>query len=236
MRLLLREVYAWDEEPHSREGQPIAWFSPDELADLPMPAADRPMIKALTLDARYLISPDPARFRDTADFMALWQARLDAGFRWLVLRAGGLDRNELETLATACGQLARRYAARWLIEDDAELAEAVGADGVHLSPGRLVRCENRPLPESRLVCAECHDGEQMQLAGRLGLDFIISSRVTAAEPTERRAASEWRGLGQTCAQSPLPLLAPGRVGAFALQQAREHGAFGLVSDFADVEP
>jgi len=227
VRLLLREVCDWDGEPHSREGQPIAWFALEQMHDLAMPAADRPMLKALGLDPRYLIAPDPARFPTPADFLADWEACLATGYRWLQLGAGALDRNAFRELATACGDLARRYGARWLISDDVQLAVDAGADGVHLSTKALIRCRVRPLPESKLVCASCRDIDDLQLAGRLGLDFVTVGPVlrSAAQPGAQTLG--WDGLAELCAKSPLPVLAQGGLSPPDLERAREHGAFGI---------
>jgi 8-oxo-dGTP diphosphatase len=40
-------VQQWRGEPHGREGQPLAWVSPRQLNDYPMPAADVPLIPIL---------------------------------------------------------------------------------------------------------------------------------------------------------------------------------------------
>ncbi len=37
----------WKGEPHGREGQKLAWVAPQDLAEYPMPAADRPLIPML---------------------------------------------------------------------------------------------------------------------------------------------------------------------------------------------
>ena len=49
-------VTAWQGEPHGREGQPLTWALPAELAGCVFPAADQPIIAAL----RRLLSPAEA--------------------------------------------------------------------------------------------------------------------------------------------------------------------------------
>lgn len=234
VHLLLREVLAWDGVAHSREGQAIGWFDPAEMGKLPMPAADRPMCKALSLDPRYAISPDPQQFASLAAFLADWEARLLAGYRWLQLRAHSVDQATLVQLAESCAALARRHGARWLLNGDAQLAASLGADGVHLSSRQLARCQARPLPESLLVCASCHDESELHRAGQLGLDFVTLSPVlpTATHPQSRVLG--WDGFERLCAQSPLPVLALGGLGPSDLARARQHGAFGVagISAFA----
>ena len=232
VRLQLREVHVWDGEPHSREGQPIGWFDLEAVHQLPMPAADRPMVKALSLDPRYLISPDPARFSTKTEFLAGWEASLAAGYRWLQLSAPKLTREALLALARACSALTRRHGARWLIDADAELAEQVGADGVHLAAAKLAGCQSRPLAESSLVCASCHDAADLERAGDLGLDFVILSPVLAPRAQPQEDGLGWAEFERLCAASPLPVLALGGVGPEDLARARECGAFGVAGTFS----
>lgn len=227
VRLLLRLVEAWDGEPGGREGQPLSWFEIPETFNLAMPAADRPMLKALALDPCYAISADPELFSSQAAFLADWEARLAAGWKWLELRAPSLDPDRLQVLARECGRLARRYPARWLIRGAPELALDSGADGVHLGPEDLARCQTRPLPEQALVCASCRDPSDLARAGRLGLDFVIVSPVLVSEPDAGTDALGWSELARLCALSPLPVLAHGGLNPGHLELAREHGAFGV---------
>jgi len=227
VRLLLRAVDAWEGEAQSREGQPLAWFDPSETVDLPMPAADRPMLKALSLDPRQSISPDPQFFASTSDFLADWESRLAAGYRWLQLRADSLGDDQLLNLARACGQMAVGYGARWLIHGRPELALAAGADGVHLSASGLSRCKTRPLPETALVCASCKDENDLRRAGQLGLDFVTVSPVLAPHSDQDGITLGWAGLENLSACSPLPVMAAGGLKPSDLDQARAHGAFGV---------
>lgn len=232
VRLHLRQVDAWEGEPHSREGQPIAWVHPAAAGRLDMPAADRPMLKALTLDPCYAISPDPSAFESMPAFLADWEARLAAGYRWLQLRAHSCPEPELLGLARRCGELARRYQARWLLNGPPELALAAGADGVHLGVSAMQRCTCRPLPDRYIVNASCQNEQELARSGQLGLDFVTVSplRPSASHPDAQPLG--WDGLERLCRLSPLPVLALGGVGPADLDQARQCGAFGVAGTTA----
>ena len=49
-------VTAFEGEARGMEGQPLVWAAPQELAEYPMPAADRPIVMALNLPDRYLVT------------------------------------------------------------------------------------------------------------------------------------------------------------------------------------
>src|SRR5471030_2763692 len=46
-------------QAHGRETQALRWVSMDEVTQVDMPAAARPVISALRLPRRYLITPEP---------------------------------------------------------------------------------------------------------------------------------------------------------------------------------
>ena len=60
-------VIEWRGEAKGMEGQQIAWVDENLLSEYPLPEADRPLLKALTLPDRYLITP-PA-YESRADFL-----------------------------------------------------------------------------------------------------------------------------------------------------------------------
>ncbi|MFW5815551.1 MAG: Nudix family hydrolase [Wenzhouxiangella sp.] len=233
VQLFLREVSTWQGVPSGLEGQALKWVGLEDAGSLPMPAADRPMLKALALDARCAISPDPAAYPDSESFLQGWEAGLKAGFRWIQLRAPALSEAQLRPLAARCADLARRYRARWTLAAEPELAQALGADGVHLSRARLHRCRARPLSQDALVTASCQDADDLALAGRLGLDLVMVSPVCPdTSPGPSRPRLDWTAVRRLCAHSPLPVMACGELGPEDLPRARAAGAFGVAGSFA----
>ncbi|MEE4638402.1 MAG: Nudix family hydrolase [Wenzhouxiangella sp.] len=238
VRLLLREVGAWEGQPVGLESQALAWVSLGEAEALPMPEADRPMLTALALDARCAISPDPAELADIDAFVQSWEASLEAGFGWVRLRAPSLSAGQFRSLALRCGELARRYGATWMLETDPEVAEQLGADGVHLSRDRLHSCRVRPLGPKRIVTADCQNARDLSLAGRLGLDLVTLTPQPMVESGSSvpRPPLDWAVLEEMCADSPLPVLALSDLTAEHLARARAAGAFGVAGTARPAPP
>jgi 8-oxo-dGTP diphosphatase len=46
--MLLYWCRQWQGDPHGRDGQALRWLRPADMADLPMPPADVPLVGALT--------------------------------------------------------------------------------------------------------------------------------------------------------------------------------------------
>ena len=114
---------AYAGEPIGREGQPLSWRHPDDLDPKAFPAADRPIITALRLPSRYLISgDDPA---EPAVFLARLARSLAEGIELVQLRAHDLPDADYAALAFAARDLCRRQGARLLLNRDP--ARALGA-------------------------------------------------------------------------------------------------------------
>ena len=227
IRLLLRSVGRWSGEPEGREGQALGWFSLEQASALTMPEADRPILRLLSADPRYSISPSPLAFARQADFLADWEARLAAGFRLLQLRAHGLSSTALASLARECAALAARYQARWLINGQFGQALEFGADGVHLSARLARQVSGRPAGFAGLVGVSCHDPQELAQAAVIGADFACLSPVQATATHPDTKPLGWARFESMCAGSPLPVMALGGLSPDDLDQARERGAFGV---------
>jgi len=235
VQLILLEVGTYRGQLHGREGQALRWLAPDALDSVEMPAADRPIVKALSIDPRYAITPDPAEVGGPDGLLEWVTGALAAGNRLVQLRAHSLDQASLVDLGQHLGPLVRRFGGRWLLNGSPELALELDADGVHLSGAALAACRKRPLPESRLVITSCHDPTELVHAGRIGADLACLSpvRCTPSHPTA--VPLGWDGFEKLVQQAPLPVFALGGVVPDDLRLARCHGAFGVagISAFAN---
>jgi len=78
-------VTAYAGEVHAREHEALRWVDPADLANLPMPPADRPIVTALRLPERYLVTPALASNGRDALLAGIERACL-AGIRLIQLR------------------------------------------------------------------------------------------------------------------------------------------------------
>jgi 8-oxo-dGTP diphosphatase len=214
-------------EPAGLEGQPLAWAAPEALADYPMPAADRPVVAALNLPDRCLITgPDPRR---PAQFLQRLNHALARGIRLVQLRAPELAVAELRSLAFQARELCHTQGARLLLNGPPELALEVGADGVHLTRRRLLELSERPLAANRLVAASCHNAAELAQASRLGLDFAFLSPVLPTASHPEATPLGWDRFAELVAEAALPVYALGGMKEEHLAVAWEHGAQGIAA-------
>jgi 8-oxo-dGTP diphosphatase len=233
-RVLLdvHEVIEFDGEACGLEGQALRWIRPEDMAALPMPEADRPVVTALRLPAFLVVSPEPF---DPDAFLAELDRTLGFGARLLQLRAKSLQGDALSELATRALALCRRRGAALVLNGPPHLALDLGLDGVHLDARRLAALTSRPLPAELWVGASCHDRAGLERAAALGLDYATLSplRPTASHPDAK--ALGWMRFAAMREGVPMPVYALGGMRPHDLDEARRHGAQGVagISAFWD---
>lgn len=218
-------VDRWQGEIFGREGQPIEWLPVERLHERDFPAANRTIISALQLPTHYLISPDLGS--DYKSFLRQAEACLRAGTRLLQLRCRRLAADRLRQLVDETRDLCHRHGAALLINGPPGEAMAGRADGVHLPSARLLQLNERPLDDSHVVAASCHNRMQVEHACRLGLDFIVLSPVQATSSHPQATPLGWDGLRWLAECATIPVYALGGMQPQHLPRAWEEGAQGV---------
>jgi thiamine-phosphate pyrophosphorylase len=181
------------------------------------------------LPPTYLVTPEPLAGRPLADFIAHLEHALEAGIRLVQLRAKTLTAPQYARLAEQALACCRRHDARLLLNAPADVAQALQADGVHLTSTRLMACVTRPLPSGLLVSAACHDARQVLHANRIGADLVTISPVL---PTATHTTAEplgWPRFRELAVLTTIPVYALGGMTADTLVEARKAGADGIAA-------
>ncbi len=129
----------------------------------------------------------------TRDPVTLAQGLLAGGAQLLQLRLKHAPSGELLAMAAAIQRLAQAHGARFLVNDRADVARAVGADGVHLGQDDLpVAAARRVLAPGTLVGVSTHDLDQARGAAAAGADYVAVGPIYAT--TSKETALTPRGL------------------------------------------
>jgi len=112
-----------------------------------------------------------------------------------------------------------------LINGDAALAQASGADGVHLTAAQLRTLTKRPACD--WVAASCHERAEIDAATRLGADFVVAGPVMPTPTHPGAAMLGWPGFAAGVQDTTIPVYALGGMQRQHLQQARSSGAQGV---------
>ena len=223
VRLHFFRVYQWRGKPHGREGQSFAWQTTRGLDVAPILPANGPVLRALDLPDIYGITQAEALGLDAFKYKLV--AALARGLRLLQVREKTLPADDLRRFAGDVVALSHRHGARVLINGDVQLAHDTGADGVHLTAAMLRALTQRPAFE--WVAASCHNRADIELATRLGADFVVAGPV-AATPTHPGApVLGWEGFTRCVEDAAIPVYALGGMQRQDLEKARQSGAQGV---------
>lgn len=224
VRLKFFRVPTWHGEIAPLEHSGFAWQragAPSTVAPV-LPAND-PILKALTLPALLAITDAEEHGADAE--LARLDAALDAGIRLIQVRDKTLAANARADFAAAVVARARPRHAHVLVNDDADLALRLGADGVHLSAASLMNATERPrLP---WVGASCHGAAELEKAAELGVDFALLGPVQPTPTHPEAQGIGWDEFARLVDRCPLPVYALGGLRPEDLDRARAHGAHGV---------
>ncbi len=209
------------------EGQPLRWLIPGEMRPETFPAADRPVITALQLPDRYLITgADP---RDREHFLRRIEQALAAGLRLVQLRAHELDDPHYRALLQEVRARCSTCNASVLINRPSDtLAWAGLADGLHLTASQLMALAERP-PESGLIGASCHTPQELARAARLRLDYVLLSPVLPTASHPQTSAMGWERFSAWVEEVNLPVYALGGMRHDLLHRAKQAGGQGIAA-------
>ncbi len=136
----------------------------------------------------YAITPE---YTNRRQLLAEAEAVLSGGCRWLQFRDKLSLSEERRQRADELLALCRRHGAALIINDDVELADAVGAHGVHL--GRddgSIEAARRRLGDHAIVGASCYNDFALAQAAEMeGADYIAFGAIhpSPTKPAATRA-------------------------------------------------
>jgi len=223
----VHRVTGFSGEARGREGQPLVWVAPDSLERYPLPAADRPIVSAIKLPSRYLITgSDPTQL---PLFLQRLEGALKRGLRLVQLRATELGEDDFHECAATALRLCHRYKAELILNAPVEWVMALGADGIHLNSRRLMSLDCRPLSAAKWVAASCHNESELAQARRLNVDFALLSPVQATTSHPHAKPLGWRRFQVLIAEAPFPVYALGGMTPDLIETAWAHGGQGIAA-------
>lgn len=224
-------VRRYEGAPQSLEGQALQWLDATALARADLLEADRPILAALGLPDRYLITGEPQH--DARAFLRRLDHALASGIELVQLRAPGLSPEALTRLARDAAGRCGAHGARLLVNGDPRtmipLAHAAGAHGVHVPARHLDDIQERALRDGLLLGASCHDARELEAARAADADFCVLGPVLATATHPDMQPLGWARFAALARGAGLPVYALGGLGSEDLAQAWLSGAQGVAA-------
>lgn len=221
-------VEAWQGQVRALEGQGLAWQQPAELDPAAMLAANRPVVTALRLPSRYLVTPEAPAGQETS-FLETLEASLERRPAILVqLRGRWLSRAD-GAWAEQAVLRARHRGARVLINGDGELARRVGADGVHCPATQLEEIPTLRASGDFWIGASCHDAGELARAAERGADFATLGHLQSTPSHPDQPPLGWAAFRELVHEAGLPVYGIGGLGEADLRALHDCGAQGYAA-------
>jgi 8-oxo-dGTP diphosphatase len=225
VRLHVWRVERFSGTPQGLQGQPMTWVSRSDLPGYEFPAANGPIVTAARLPDRYAIVDGPGE--DGEDFLAKIEEHANRGIEMIRLRASRLRSADYLALAQQAASICRERGIALLVNGPASLAEATGADGLHLRSDELMALSRRPAGSTHWVAASCHDAAQIEHAGRIGVDFVMLGPVLPTATHPEVTPLGWGRFARLVEAARLPVFALGGLSESHMDEAKQAGAQGV---------
>ena len=173
----------------------------------------------------FVCDPDPPG----AELEPLLMAALNGGAGLIQLRDKQGERALSRRVAPTFRRLADTHSALFIVNDDAELAMELGADGVHLGQDDMPVAEAREIvgPDA-IVGLSTHAPEQIDAAQEVGADYISVGPVWETPTKPGRPATGLDLVSYAAANSALPFFAIGGIDPVNAPQVAAAGAERMV--------
>ncbi len=136
---------------------------------------------------------------------------VESGIRWVQYRGKGKTAKEAFSEALQLREITRKFNACLVINDYADIALAVDADGVHLGQEDLPLGEARRLMGNRIIGISTHSIKEALEAERGGADYIGFGSIFPSTTKEVGAPKGVEGLQAVINAVTLPVVAIGGI-------------------------
>lgn len=137
---------------------------------------------------------------------------LKGGVTLVQLREKELSEPEFEAEGKSLLELCHRYRVPLIINDNVELAERIGADGVHVGQSDMELTRAREiLGADKIIGVTAKTVEQAQAAERAGADYLGSGAVFGSSTKTDAKPMELSLLQEICQSVTIPVVAIGGI-------------------------
>lgn len=196
-------------------------------------------IRALAISGLYALTPDST---DTAALLQRVRLALEGGVKVLQYRNKIADAALRLSQARALREMTQQFGVIFIVNDDAQLAALVDADGVHLgATDGEIEATRALLGHDKLIGVSCYN--QLSLAHsavKAGADYVAFGAFYASSVKPDAAVATLDLLRNARAELNVPIVAIGGIGAdngAALVQAGADAlaVISAVFDAADIQ-
>ncbi|HEY7774222.1 MAG TPA: Nudix family hydrolase [Marinagarivorans sp.] len=229
-------VSRFDGCPTGCEGQPIEWVDTGRLNDYAFPAANQPIVSAITLPSLIAITPSNG---DVATLKAFCHRAVSAGAAGIYLRSPHLSSSDCAALLTELSSLpdiSVWLSSQHIWSSDGQINKQLLAnvDGVNF-PARDVHRMPSLAGMGKLLTASCHSLDEIARAEQAGAHAVYISPICPTASHPGKPSLGWAVFSEWVAHAKVPAYALGGMTLACLATAKQHYGQGVagISLFAE---
>ena len=159
------------------------------------------------------------------------ESALQGGVTFLQLReksTGTMPRASLLKEARELLALCRRYRVPFVIDDDVELAMAIGADGVHVGQSDMeAGTARRRIGKDKILGVSVQTVKEARIAAACGADYLGVGAVFPTNSKEDAEIVRYETLKEICSAAAVPVVAIGGINDENVMQLAGSGVAGI---------
>ena len=230
---VLLDVWSIDEftgEAFGKEGQTINWIKKNELSLYDFPAANLPIIKALQLPDKYMIT---GHLLNENDLITRIQDAIKTGIRLIQFRAPDLTDKVYFDYAEKIFFQCKKENVKLLLNTSFESYKHYQAfkfsHGLHLNSKEIQTFSSDDTLDGLLISTSTHNHEELLVAEEKKVDFIVLSPVNKTLSHPESTPLGWEKFKDLTDKCCVPVYALGGMNKNNLKEAKNNGAQGIAA-------
>ena len=162
------------------------------------------------------------------DFYACIEEAIKGGVKIVQLREKNISTKDFYEKALKVKEICKNYGALFIINDRLDIAQAVGADGVHLGQSDMPIEEARKILKDKfLIGATARNIEEAKKVELSGADYIGSGAIFGTNTKDNAKKLEMEELKKIVASVKIPVFAIGGINIDNVSSLKNIGLQGI---------
>ena len=162
------------------------------------------------------------------DFYVCIEEAIKGGVKIVQLREKNISTKDFYEKALKVKEICKNYGVLFIINDRLDIAQAVGADGVHLGQSDMpIEKAREILKDKFLIGATARNVEEAKRAELLGADYIGSGAIFGTNTKDNAKKLETEELKKIVASVKIPVFAIGGINIDNVSNLKNIGLQGI---------
>jgi 8-oxo-dGTP diphosphatase len=223
-------VNEFDGEAFGKEEQETRWINESEFPLYEFPAANLPIIKAIQLPDRYMIT---GKFKNEEELLSRVKKGLENNIKLIQFRTKNLAEELYFDYAKKIYTLCERKQAKLLLNTSLEKYKKYQANefshGLHLNAKEMESFFIGALNSELIVSTSTHNLDELHLAEEKAIDCVMLSPVLKTMTHPDATPLGWKKFGQLIEKINIPVYALGGMTEKEMETAKTKGAHGIAA-------